>query len=139
MQNSNMNIDERMMIMYFIITLLALPVLIKLFVGIGFLKLKLLPVKSISAEMVVDQMNRKKIRSLKVEEDYNYIYKDFHDKLQNKELDRSRILAIRNYLDKNVHEYEHKKFKNDAHAIYVMLKAKDISRRDLAIIKSIIA
>ncbi|MBW6411842.1 hypothetical protein [Clostridium weizhouense] len=122
-----------------IITLLVLPIAIKLFINWGTLKLKTLPVKNISAEMVVEQMNRNKIRPLKVEQAYNYTYKSFHDKLKAKELNRQQITAIREYLNRNVKQYEHKKFKNDAHAIYTMLKAKDISRRDLAIVQKIIA
>lgn len=125
--------------MYLIISLLALPILIKLFTGLGLLKLKLLPKSLITAEMVVGQMNREKIRPLKVEQAYNYVYKDFHDKFKAGELDRQRILAIRKYLNQSVEQYPHKNFKNDIHAIYVMLAAKDISKRDLEIIQKIIA
>ncbi|MBN1079245.1 hypothetical protein [Clostridium botulinum] len=125
--------------MYYIIMLLALPIAIKLFTGWGTLKLKALPVKNISAEMVVEQMNKNKIRSLKVEEAYNYVYKNFHDKFNSKELSRVQIVAIRRYLEQNVKQYEHKKFKNDIHYIYTALKAKDISKRDLAIVQKIIA
>ncbi|KIL06895.1 hypothetical protein SR42_15090 [Clostridium botulinum] len=125
--------------MLIIITLLGLPIIIKLFTTWGILKLRALPVKNISAEMVVEQMNSKKTRSLKVEEAYNIIYKNFHDKLRAGELTRERIIAIREYLSRNVNQYPKKKFKNDAHAIYTMLKAKDISRRDLAIVQKIIA
>lgn len=125
--------------MYLIISLLALPILIKLFTGLGLLKLKLLPKSLITAEMVVGQMNREKIRPLKVEQAYNYVYKDFHDKFKAGELDRQRILAIRKYLNQSVEQYPHKNFKNDINAIYVMLAAKDISKRDLEIIQKIIA
>ncbi len=125
--------------MLIIITLLGLPIIIKLFTTWGTLKLRALPVKNISAEMVVEQMNSKKIRSLKVEEAYNYVYKDFHDKFNSKELTREQIIAIRKYLSQSVKQYQHKKFKNDIHAIYTMLKAKDISRRDLAIVQKIIS
>ncbi|NFS12590.1 hypothetical protein FDE77_15315 [Clostridium botulinum] len=125
--------------MYYIIMLLALPVLIKLFLNWGILKLRLLPQNVITAEMVVEQMNRNKIRSLEVEQAYNYVYKDFHDKFNSKELTREQIKAIREYLSQSVKQYQHKKFKNDIHAIYTMLKAKDISRRDLAIVQKIIS
>ncbi|NFN14570.1 hypothetical protein FDB56_06565, partial [Clostridium botulinum] len=81
--------------MHYIIMLLALPVLIKLFLNWGILKLRLLPQNVISAEMVVEQMNRNKTRSLKIEESYNYVYKDFHDKFNSKELSREQIIAIR--------------------------------------------
>ncbi|NFG58204.1 hypothetical protein FC778_05560 [Clostridium botulinum] len=121
-----------------IIILLILPIAIKLFTSWGTLKLKALPVKNISAEMVVEQMNRNKTRSLKIEESYNYVYKDFHDKFNSKELSREQIIAIRKYLSQSVKQYQHKKFKNDIHAIYTMLKATDISRRDLAIVQKII-
>ncbi len=125
--------------MYIIITLLALPVLIKLFTNIGLWKLKLLPKSIISAEMVVEQMNRNKIRSAKVEIAYSYTYNEFHDKFKAGELDRKRIVAIRKYLSQSVNQYPKKKFKNDIHAIYVMLGAKDISRRNLEIVQKIIA
>lgn len=125
--------------MYYIIMLLALPIMIKIFFNWGILKLRLLPQNVISAEMVVEQMNSKKTRSLKIEESYNYVYKNFHDKFNSKELSREQIVAIRKYLSQNVKQYQHKKFKNDIHAIYTMLKAKDISRRDLAIVQKIIA
>ncbi|OSA91006.1 UNVERIFIED_ORG: hypothetical protein B2H93_14710 [Clostridium botulinum] len=125
--------------MYYIIMLLALPVLIKLFLNWGILKLRLLPQNVISAEMVVEQMNKNKIRSLEVEQAYNYFYKDFHDKFNSKELTREQIVTIRKYLNKSVKQYPHKKFKNDIHFIYTALKAKDISRRDLAIVQKIIS
>lgn len=125
--------------MYIIITLLALPVLIKLFTNWGVMKLKLIPKSVITAEMVVEQMNRQKIRPLKVEILYNEVYKEFHDKFNSRELDRQRIAAIRKYLSQSVEQYPHKKFKNDIHAIYVMLSAKDIKKRHLEIIQKIIA
>ncbi|MBY7008855.1 hypothetical protein FDA25_14450 [Clostridium botulinum] len=125
--------------MYYIIMLLALPVLIKLFLNWGILKLRLLPQNVITAEMVVEQMNKNKIRSLEVEQAYNYVYKDFHDKFNSKELSREQIVAIRKYLSQSVKQYPHKKFKNDIHFIYTALKATDISRRDLAIVQKIIS
>lgn len=124
--------------MYLIIILLGLPILIKLFTSLGFLKLKLIPQSVLTAEMVVNQMNKQKIRPLKVEMAYNYVYKDFHDKFKAKELNRQQIQAIRKYLSQNVKQYEHKEFENDIHAIYTMLKAKDIKNRDLSIISKII-
>lgn len=121
-----------------IIMLLALPIIIKLFVRLGFWRLSLIPKSMITAEMVIEDINRKKIRPAKVEIAYFYTQKLFHDRLQNKELTRDRILAIRQYLSRCVSQYEHKKFKNDAHAIYTMLKAKDISVRNLTIVQSLI-
>lgn len=54
-----------------IIILLILPITIKLFTSWGTLKLRALPVENISAEMVVEQMNKNKI--FKSGTDYNYI------------------------------------------------------------------
>lgn len=125
--------------MKIIIMLLALPILIKIFVYLGILKLNRIPKSVITAEMVVADMNRQRIRSLKVEMKYNYTQKLFHDRLKNKELTRDRILAIRQYLNKSVNLYEHKKFNNDAHAIYTMLKAKDITVRNLDVVQSLIS
>lgn len=124
--------------MKYIIILLALPVLIKLFTQVLFLKLNRIRKKPISAEMIISDMNRKRIRSLRVEKAYNITYYNFNKALKNKEITREQILDIRSYLEKNVHQYTHKKFKNDAHAIYSMLKAKDISVRDLYIIGGLI-
>lgn len=125
--------------MYIIISLLALPVVIKLFTHYGLQKLRLIPKSVLTAEMAINQMNKQKIRPLKVELLYNNVYKDFHDKFHSKELNRQQIVAIRKYLSQNVEQYPHKKFKNDVHAIYTMLKAKDISRRNLEIVQKIIA
>lgn len=125
--------------MYIIITLLALPVLIKLFTHWGLLKLRLIPKNVITAEMVINQMNKQKIRPLKVELLYNNVYKDFHDKFKARELDRQQIVAIRKYLSLNVEQYQHKKFKNDIHAIYTLLKAKDIKKRHLEMVQKIMA
>lgn len=120
--------------------LLALPVLLKIFVNFGFLKLKRIPKSMITAEMVVEDINRQKIRPPKVEIAYCYTQKLFHDRLQNKELTRDRILAIRRYLELHVDkwEYKNKKFKNDAHAIYSLMKSKSLRVRDFNIIQSLI-
>lgn len=125
--------------MYYIISLLALPLIIKLFTNLGLWKLKLLPKSVITAEMVINQMNKQKIRPLKVELLYNDVYKDFHDKFKEKELDRQQIYAIRKYLSQHVEQYPHKKFKNDIHAIYCLLSAKDIKRRHLEMVQKIMA
>lgn len=125
--------------MYLIISLLALPVLIKLFTNLGILKLKLIPKKQITAQMLIEDMNKRKIRPLRVEQQYNLTYYNFNNKLKNKEINRDQIVAIREYLNLNVKAYPHKKFKNDAHAIYSMLRAKDISVRDLQIVNQLIS
>ncbi|MCI1578976.1 MAG: hypothetical protein LKH93_19740 [Clostridium beijerinckii] len=133
--NKNKGVD----VMYIIISLLALPILIKIFTNWGLLKLRLVPKNVITAEMLINQMNKQKIRPLKVELLYNDVYKDFHDKFKAKELDRQQIYAIRKYLSQNVEQYPHKKFKNDIHFIYTALNARDIKKRHLEIIQKIIA
>lgn len=81
-----------------------------------------------SAEQII--INNK-IRSCEVECKFNEVRYRFKENMIKGELKRWNILKIRRYLEKNVNEYEHKKFKNDAHAIYTMLKAKDIKVNDL--------
>lgn len=125
--------------MYLIISLLALPIIIKIFTNLGILKFKLIPKKQITAQMVIEDMNRRKLRPLRVEQQFAYTYSNFNNKLKNKEISRDQIVAAREYLNLNVKEYQHKKFKNDAHAIYTMLKAKDISVRDLQIVNQLIS
>jgi hypothetical protein len=93
----------------------------------------------ISAEMVIEDINKRKIRPAKVEIAYCYTQKLFHDRLKNGELSRDRILAIRQYLNMTVHQYPHKDFKNDAHAIYTMLKSKDITVKNLNIVQQLIS
>lgn len=68
-----------------------------------------------------------KDRDPEIEEYSSIISTLFSDKIKGKKLKRDHIVAIRNYLYENVSEYEQKRFNNDAHAIYCMLKAKDIS------------
>jgi len=122
-----------------IIIILSLPLIIKLFTRLGFWRLSLIPKTMISAEMVIEDINKRKIRSAKVEIAYAYTQKLFHDRLKNGEISRDRILAIRKYLNMTVHQYPHKDFKNDAHAIYSMLKAKDISVRNLDVVQQLIS
>lgn len=43
------------------------------------------------------------------------------------------------YMYNYLNTADERKFKNDIHAIYTMLKAKDISRRDLDIVQKIIS
>lgn len=82
-----------------------------------------------SAENIITMYN--KIRPLEVEQKYGEVRFRFKENMINGKLKRWNILKIREYLEKHVSQYEHKKFKNDAHAIYSMLKAKDISVNDL--------
>jgi len=70
-------------------------------------------------------------RDTKVEERYKEVKAIFNSKMKNKKMNRDEILALREYLSKNVFKYEQKKYKNDAHAIYSMLKAKDLTLEHL--------
>lgn len=126
--------------MYYIIMLLALPIIIKLFTTFGLLKLRLLPKSAISAEMVVEQMNRNKIRPLKVEQKYTTVKYNFNKALKNKEIDRTRVLAIKEYLKLHTQkwEYKNKFFENDAHMIYHLLKSKSLKARDFDLINLMI-
>lgn len=71
------------------------------------------------------------VRSCEIEECYLIIKNKFKSLLQNGQLSRKEMLAIRDYLYSNVQKYERKKFKNDAHAIYTMLKATDLTVTNL--------
>ena len=55
--------------------------------------------------------------------------------MREKKLRRNTILEIKRYLNKNVIVYPKKKFKNDAHAIYTMLNARDITVQHLETIQ----
>jgi len=123
-----------------IIVILALPLLIKLFTRLGFWRLSLIPKTMITAEMVIEDINKHKIRSAKVEISYCYTQKLFHDRLQNKELTRDRILAIRKYLELHVDkfEYKNKNFKNDAHVIYSLMKSKSLRVKDFNMVQTLI-
>lgn len=91
-----------------------------------------------SAEKIIQKMNSDKLRSLEVEMLYNEVRYQFKENMINGKLKRWSILQIRGYLEKNVRYYTHKKFKNDAHAIYTMLKASDITSEDLKTIKKML-
>lgn len=71
------------------------------------------------------------IRSCEVECLYAEVRYKFKTQMQEGKLARWNILEIRRYLERNVNMYEHNSFKNDCHAIYTMLKAKDITTNDL--------
>lgn len=102
-------------------------------------KIKSIPKNYITAEMVIDEMNKTKIRPLEVEMLYNTVRYEFNRSIKSGRLDRDRILYIRKYLSQNVKGYTKKKFTNDAHAIYTMLKAADIKERDLVIVQKLLS
>lgn len=75
-------------------------------------------------------------RTEEVETKYTEVKAIFNRKIKSKEMNRDEILALENYLQNNVFEYEKKPYKNNAHAIYVMLRAKDITLAHLLEIES---
>lgn len=66
-------------------------------------------------------------RDEQIENKYEEVKSIFSYKMKTKQMNRDEILALRNYLTLYLHGYENKKFKNDCHAIYCMLKAKDLT------------
>lgn len=97
-------------------------------------KIKVAPRKSFYAEEVIrcGHMNptlyKKKLedtiidytREPEVEEEYKKVRDLFKYKLQHKEISRGQIIGIENYLREQLKDK--KKYKNNAHAIYSMLK-----------------
>ncbi|GKX65664.1 hypothetical protein [Inconstantimicrobium mannanitabidum] len=93
----------------------------------------------ISAEQYIDYVNSKTLRSCDVECAYAQTRNLFNQALKSGELDRGKILAVKLYLEKHVKKYQtQRKFENDAHKIYAMLKAADIKVRDFKVVDSII-
>lgn len=84
-----------------------------------------------NAEDIIKMQNANKIRSLEVEQKYSQVRFRFTNNMKQGKLKRWNILKIRKYLEKNVNLYDQKAFKNDCHAIYTMLKAKDLTINNL--------
>lgn len=59
-------------------------------------------------------------------------------KLKNKQLSRSKVLAIRNFLENNLEGEENKKFANDFHAIYHYLKSTSLTSEHISAITNLI-
>lgn len=115
------------------ITLKNIHRIIKFFV-------KRTPVRQFTAEILIENQKKKQIRPLKVEQKYNIVKYNFNHALKNKEIDRNRVLAIKEYLKEHTYkwEYKDKKFKNDAHMIYHLMKSRALKSRDFDIIGSLI-
>ncbi len=104
-------------------------------IGVGIISLKILMTWFLGSLSTIAKTNTNvnsnhieySVRSDDVEKCYLVIKEHFKLLLQSRQLSRRDMLAIRDYLYKNVHEYERKKYKNDAHAIYTMLKANDLT------------
>lgn len=59
-------------------------------------------------------------------------------KLKNKQLSRSKVLAIRNFLESNLEGEKNKKFANDFHAIYHYLKSPSLKSEHISAITNLI-
>ena len=59
-------------------------------------------------------------------------------KLKNKQLSRSKVLAIRNFLESNLEVEKNKKFANDFHAIYHYLKSTALTSEHISAITNLI-
>lgn len=59
-------------------------------------------------------------------------------KLKNKQLSRSKVLAIRNFLESNLEVEKNKKFANDFHAIYHYLKSPSLKSEHISAITNLI-
>lgn len=96
--------------------------------------------RQLEAEWLVYNMRKKQIQPAKVVQAYNTTKFNFNKALKNKDIERCQVLAIRNYLETHVDKYElkGKKYKNDAHAIYSLLKSRSLKQRDYMIINTII-
>lgn len=96
--------------------------------------LKCTPKRNTDVRRVI-AANNYNIRPLEVENLYNIVKVEFSHKMRERKLRRNTILEIKRYLNKNVIVYPKKKFKNDAHAIYTMLNARDITVQHLETIQ----
>lgn len=75
-------------------------------------------------------------RDSELEEEYDSFIEDFKIKMRAGKISRGKILGIKEYLENNVNGYDDKKnFKNDAHAIYTMLKATDLQIKHIKTIE----
>lgn len=59
-------------------------------------------------------------------------------KLNNKQLSRSKVLAIRNFLENNLEGEKNKKFANDFHAIYHYLKSPALKNEHISAITNLL-
>lgn len=59
-------------------------------------------------------------------------------RLKNKQLSRSKVLAIRNFLESNLEGEKNKKFANDFHAIYHYLKSSALTSEHISAITNLI-
>lgn len=89
--------------------------------------------KELMRETIIDYT-----RDKEVEEAYRNFVDKFKLQMKLGCISRGKILGIKEYLNNNIKGYEKKKFKNDAHAIYTMLKASDLQVKHIETIKKFI-
>lgn len=129
--------------------LIALGVsLIKVVAFFITVKIKTAPSKTLAAEEVIKCRHKNPIlykeelkntiidysRDKETEEKYKEVREMFKFKLQNKEISRGEILGIENYLRELLKDK--RKYKNNAHAIYSMLKNPNITYLHMGKIKN---
>ena len=110
-------------------------------------KIKVTPRKSFDAEEVIrcGHMNpvlyKEQLKNVildytrepEVEEEYKKVRDLFKYKLQHKEISRGQIIGIEKYLRDQLKD--NKKYKNNAHAIYSMLKMPNLTYNHISTIK----
>ncbi len=85
------------------------------------------------------EIKRPKQRSNVVELKYYEVRAKLIQALKSGSLSRDEIIVLREFLEENLYEYEVKNWENDYHAIYSLLKAKDLSLEHLQAIEKFIA
>lgn len=108
------------------------------FKGLGGIVKTISSGKKCTAENAIYAASSNRLRPLEVEQMYMTVRYKFKVNLQNKQLRRCTVKQIRMYLEDRVKLYYHTSFKNDAHAIYTMLKAKDITVQHLQYVNSLV-
>ena len=106
-----------------------------------FVKGKLFKVqpRQIEAEILIENVRRKQIRSAKVECAYNTTKYNFNKALKEHNINREQVLSIKKYLLRHTDKIDQDKhFKNDIHCIYSLMKSHKLKVRDFQIINCII-
>ena len=85
-----------------------------------------------------EKQNNYKIKNENISLNFSKADKDIRSKLENKQLSRSKVLAIRNFLENNLEGEKNKKFANDFHAIYHYLKSTSLTSEHISAITNLI-
>ena len=95
--------------------------------------------RQIEAEILIENVRRKQIRSAKVECAYNTTRYNFNKALKEHNINREQVLSIKKYLLRHTDKIDQDKhFKNDVHCIYSLMKSHKLKVRDFQIINCII-